>query len=416
MRNVGFLEKLLDGASVEWMPLRSVADILNGYAFKSKKYSESGIRVVRISDVQKGQMSQKDLKFYPFAAKSEIERYMLSVGDLVMSLTGNCGRVAMLSDDDLPAALNQRVACLRADGTVVLTRYLFHYFDQVSFEREAMGSATGGGQKNMSTNWLGQYPVPIPCPEDPEKSLAIQAEIVRILDSFTELTAELTAELKARKQQYNYYRDQLLSHPSENMAWKPLGWVGEVRMCKRVMKNQTSADGDIPFFKIGTFGKEPNAFISRELFEEFKAKYSYPREGEVLISASGTIGRSVIFDGEEAYFQDSNIVWLENDESKVLNKYLFYYYQIAKWHVSDGGVIRRLYNDNIKKTLIAVPYADDSKKSIEEQARIVAILDKFDTLTASINEGLPREIKLRQQQYEYYRDLLLSFPKPEEAA
>ena len=138
--------------------------------------------------------------------------------------------------------------------------------------------------------------------------------------------------------------------------------------------------------------------------------------GEVLISASGTIGRSVVFDGEEAYFQDSNIVWLENDESKVLNKYLFYFYQIAKWHVSDGGVIKRLYNDNIKKTLIAVPYPDDPEKSLEEQARIVAILDKFDTLTTSLSEGLPREIKLRQQQYEYYRDLLLSFPKPEEAA
>jgi len=165
----------------------------------------------------------------------------------------------------------------------------------------------------------------------------MQAEIVRILDSFTELTAELTAELDARKKQYNHYRDRLLSHPSGNMAWKPLGWVGEVRMCKRVMKNQTSADGEIPFFKIGTFGKEPNAFITRDLFEEFKGKYNYPKVGEVLISASGTIGRAVIFDGEEAYFQDSNIVWLENDESKVLNKYLYYFYQIANWHVADGG-------------------------------------------------------------------------------
>ena len=135
-----------------------------------------------------------------------------------------------------------------------------------------------------------------------------------------------------------------------------------------------------------------------------------------MISASGTIGRTVIFNGEEAYFQDSNIVWLENDESKVLNKYLFYFYQIAKWHVSDGGVIKRLYNDNIKKTLIAVPYPDNPEKSLEEQARIVAILDKFDTLTTSPTEGLPREIELRDKQYAYYRDQLLSFPKPDEMA
>ncbi len=123
----------------------------------------------------------------------------------------------------------------------------------------------------------------------------------------------------------------------------------------------------------------------------------------------------MIFNGEEAYFQDSNIVWLENDESKVLNKYLFYFYQIANWNVSHGGVIKRLYNDNIKKTSIPIPYPADPEKSLEEQARIVAILDKFDTMTTSLSEGLPREIALRQKQYEYYRDLLLSFPRQEAA-
>jgi type I restriction enzyme S subunit len=245
----------------------------------------------------------------------------------------------------------------------------------------------------------------------PEKSLEIQSEIVRILDTFTELTAELTAELSLRKKQYNHYRDQLLSFEEGEVEWKTLGWIGDVRMCKRIMKNQTSDSGDIPFFKIGTFGKEPDAYISRDVFEEYKERYSYPRVGEILISASGTIGRAVIFNGEDAYFQDSNIVWLENDESKVLNKYLFYFYQIASWNVSDGGVIKRLYNDNIKKTLIPIPFPNDPEKSLAEQARVVEILDKFDILTTSISEGLPREIELRQKQYEYYRDLLLSFPK-----
>src|SRR5690606_2813434 len=109
----------------------------------------------------------------------------------------------------------------------------------------------------------------------------------------------------------------------------------------------TSDMGDIPFYKIGTFGKEPNAYISRNLFEEYKSKYNYPKIGEILISASGTIGRTVIFDGEDSYYQDSNIVWIENDESQVLNKYLFYFYQTVKWNVSDGGTIQRLYNDNL---------------------------------------------------------------------
>ena len=149
------------------------------------------------------------------------------------------------------------------------------------------------------------------------------------------------------------------------------------------------------------------------MFDEYKAKYNYPRIGEVLISASGTIGRTVIFDGQDAYFQDSNIVWIENNESVVLNKFLFYFYQIANWGISEGGTIQRLYNDNLRKLEIPIPYPNDPKKSLAEQARIIVILDKFDALTNSITEGLPREIALRQKQYEYYRDLLLSFPKPE---
>lgn len=199
------------------------------------------------------------------------------------------------------------------------------------------------------------------------------------------------------------YMEKLLD--GVGVELKTLGCIGEVRMCKRIMKNQTSDIGDIPFFKIGTFGKEPNAYISREIFHEYKEKYSYPRLGEVLISASGTIGRTVIFDGREAYFQDSNIVWLENDESKVLNKYLFHFYKIAKWSVSNGGVISRLYNDNIKKTLIPIPCPDNPEKSLAIQTEIVRILDAFTAMTAE----LTAELKLRKKQYNYYRDQLLSF-------
>ncbi|EMQ3414485.1 restriction endonuclease subunit S, partial [Escherichia coli O117:H42] len=147
---------------------------------------------------------------------------------------------------------------------------------------------------------IGKLLIPIPCPNNPEKSLAIQSEIVRILDKFTALTAELTAELSMRKKQYNYYRDQLLSFKEGEVEWKALGEIGEVRMCKRILKSQTSSEGEIPFYKIGTFGKEPDSYISRKLFNEFKEKYSYPKVGEVLISASGTIGRTVIFDGRES--------------------------------------------------------------------------------------------------------------------
>ena len=181
-----------------------------------------------------------------------------------------------------------------------------------------------------------------------------------------------------------------------------LSEVGKVSMCKRIMKAETAPNGDVPFFKIGTFGKKPDAYISKETFEKYKSKFSYPKKGDVLISAAGTIGKTVIFDGNPAYFQDSNIVWVENDETIVLNKYLYYCYQLQPWHISTGGTIARLYNENISKAKIPLP-------PLAEQERIVKILDRFDALCNDISTGLPAEIEARKRQYEYYRDKLLSF-------
>lgn len=135
---------------------------------------------------------------------------------------------------------------------------------------------------------------------------------------------------------------------------KTLGEIGDVRMCKRVLKYQTRSHGDVPFYKIGTFGGEADAYISASLFEEFRRKYSFPKKGDVLISAAGTIGRSVVFDGADAYFQDSNIVWIENDESKATNEYLWHRYQVTKWVTSHGGTVARLYNESLR-TKIHVP-------------------------------------------------------------
>ena len=179
------------------------------------------------------------------------------------------------------------------------------------------------------------------------------------------------------------------------VEWKKLGDIGEICMCKRIMKEQTSEDGEIPFYKIGTFGGVADAYISRTLFEDYKSRFSYPQKGEILISASGTIGRSVIFNGENAYFQDSNIVWLKNNERIVKNKYLYYIYQIVNWK-TDGGTIKRLYNYNLRNTEIPIP-------SLAEQNRIVGILDTF---TESI-ENIKKQITQRKKQYEFYRDQLL---------
>lgn len=180
-----------------------------------------------------------------------------------------------------------------------------------------------------------------------------------------------------------------------------MGEIGTVKMCKRIMKHQTSSSGDVPFYKIGTFGKEADAYISRELYEDYKRKFSFPSKGTILISAAGTIGRCVIYDGEDAYFQDSNIVWLDNDEKLVLNSYLYHFYQIVDWD-TDGGTIKRLYNDRFLATPIPIP-------PMELQEKIVGILDRFETLVNDLSKGLPAEIEAVKERYEYYRNKLLTF-------
>ena len=290
-------------------------------------------------------------------------------------------------------ALHQRAYRIHIIDDRIMSEFFFHYMKATFFEyiqKTAVNSSVTSVRRPM----LNKYPVPVP-------PLEVQREIVRILDNFTSLTAELQAELQARKKQYEYYRDELLK-PQEKIPMVTLGEIGRVRMCKRILKEQTNSIGDVPFYKIGTFGKKADAFITQELFEEYKKKYSYPEKGDILISCSGTIGRTIIFDGKPSYFQDSNIVWLEHDETKVLNKYLMYCYSKQPWKISTGGTISRLYNDNILKAKIPAP-------SLNVQKRLVEVLDNFEKICSDLNIGLPAEIEARQKQYEYYRDALLSF-------
>ena len=174
-----------------------------------------------------------------------------------------------------------------------------------------------------------------------------------------------------------------------------LGEIGEIRMCKRILKEETNSVGGVPFFKIGTFGGQADVFITKEKFEEYKNAYSYPKKGDVLISAAGTIGRTVVFDGKDAYFQDSNIVWIENDESKVLNEYLFYCYKNIRWTTSVGSTILRLYNDDIRNTDIIVPPLPEQKKI----ASVLSALDDKIALNKKMNQKLEAMAK---RLYDYW--------------
>ena len=293
---------------------------------------------------------------------------------------------------DCNGGTNGDVLTIRiVDKMYVSPQYLFYILSSEQFFMYDMKYAKGAKMPRGDKKAVMNYEIPVP-------PLTIQNEIVKLLDNFTELTAELLL----RKKQYNFYRDSLLKDTNRTVSLKKLGDIGSVCMCKRILKQQTNTESGVPFYKIGTFGKIADSYISKELFLEYKEKYSYPRKGEILISAAGTIGRSVVYDGTPAYFQDSNIVWIANDESLVLNRYLYYFYSLFPWRVADGGTIARLYNDQIRQTEIPIP-------PLDVQQKIVSILDRFDTLTSDLTQGLPAEIAARKKQYEYYRDKLLTF-------
>ena len=182
-------------------------------------------------------------------------------------------------------------------------------------------------------------------------------------------------------------------------AWeqRKLGDIGSVAMNKRIFKEQTTESGDVPFYKIGTFGGVADAYISNDLYDEYTKKYPHPKQGDILISASGSIGRTVEYSGRREYFQDSNIVWLQHDDS-IKNEFLKYFYEVVKWEGLEGSTIKRLYNKNILDTKILKP-------DTFEQSKIGAFFSKLDNL-----------ITLHQRKYEKLKNVKKSmlekmFPK-----
>lgn len=277
---------------------------------------------------------------------------------------------------------------------LLMPEFLYLVLSSDSFFDYNTATSKGAKMPRGDKTAILEYRVPIP-------PMNVQREIVGILDTFSELETELEAELQARRRQYADFRQRLLAPTTSQVPWVELRKIGRVLMCKRVFKEQTSPTGDVPFFKIGTFGAAADSYIPEGLYLDYRARYPFPRRGEVLLSAAGTVGRTVEYDGMPAYFQDSNIVWLDNDESLILNRYLFHQYQIMDWS-TDGGTIKRLYNENLLRAIIPSPPRT-------EQERVIEILDAFEALVNDLSIGLPAELVARRKQYEYYRDKLLTF-------
>ena len=408
MSESAFLEKLLDGAEVEWVPLAEgenrITELKRGRVM-SKGYlvENSGDYPVYSSQTARnGQIGK--IKTFDFDGESITWTTDGANAGTVFHRTGKfsitnvCGIIRICDVDRLNY------------------RYLFHY---LSFNTQKHVYAGMGNPKLMS-NQMAKIPIPIPCPENPEKSLAIQAEIVRILDTFTELTAELTAELiselTARKKQFNYYRDQLLTFEEGDIEWKTLGEVGEFVRGKRFVKADMISEG-VPcihygemYTHYGIWADKAKSCVTSELVKKNKLRTA--EKGNVVMVAAGETIEDIGMG--TAWLSDEGVVIHDacfTYRSGLNPKYVAYFtrtkfFQSQVRKSVSSGKISAINAKGLSKVTIPIP-------SIAEQARIVGILDKFDTLTHSISEGLPREIELRQKQYEYYRGLLLNFPIPE---
>jgi type I restriction enzyme S subunit len=283
-----------------------------------------------------------------------------------------------------------------------------------NFKQYILMKSVGATAISIRKPMLEDYQIPIPCPDNPKKSLEIQAEIVRILDAFTTYTTELTTELTARKKQYSYYRDQLLTFEEGEVEWKTLGDIANVQRGaspRPIAKYITDDVDGVPWIKIGdTSPGSKYVNSTAQKITPAGAKMSrILNKGDFIMSNSMSFGRPYILNIKGAIHDG----WASiSGFSDTLNSdYLYHYLSSNKvqsyWAGKiNSGSVSNLNADIIKTLPVPIP-------TLSEQDKIAVLLDKFDALTNSLTEGLPREIELRQKQYEYYRDKLFTFKEAE---
>ena len=316
---------------------------------------------------------------YPFYVRSPIversNRYLFDE-EAVLTVGDGVGTGKVFHYVNGKYDLHQRVYRMFGFSEEISAKYFYYYFSNHFYDR-VMAMTAKTSVDSVRYEMIA----------DMEISLPNKQEQICISMLFEQLDNLITLHQRKYDKLVNVKKsmlEKMFPRDGKNVpeirfsgfteAWeqRKLGDIGSVSMCRRIFKDQTSETGDIPFYKIGTFGGEPDAFISTELFEEYKEKYPYPKKGDILISASGSIGRTVEFTGEKEYFQDSNIVWLNHGE-QLDNSFLKCFYNVVKWSGLEGSTIKRLYNDNILKSDISVP-------SIEEQRKIGSYFTHLDNL------------------------------------
>ena len=346
---------------------------------RAPKEEQGGIPFIGIGDVDEmGNINRESARPVPENVYDEHhKRYDLNVPSLGLGRVASLGKVIRLRSDIGKYAISPTISVLQFSENINID-YLYAYMNTPQFKKQFEGKSNGSTRQSVGTEMVRLLNLSMPFNLDEQKAIGT---FYKNLDNL------ITLHQREYEKLHNIKKSMLEKMFPKNgsnvpeirfkgftEAWeqRKLGEIGSVSMCRRIFKEQTSETGDIPFYKIGTFGADPDAFISRELFEEYKSKYPYPQKGDILISASGSIGRTVEFAGNNEYFQDSNIVWLNHDE-RLSNPFLKCFYSVVKWAGIEGSTIKRLYNDNILNTVICMP-------SVPEQKRIGLFFENLDNL------------------------------------
>ena len=365
--------------------LMDQVEIRRGLTYKPNDVRSSGVRVLRSSNIVDDTFILSDNDVFVDKAVVNIPR--ISNGDILVTAAN--GSTKLVGKHAIVENLVDHEIVVHG-GFMLLFKTEQNYFVNAwmsSNEYKRVLQFVQGGNGaigNLSSTVLKSMKMSFP-------SLQEQTAIGSLLRTLDELIASHKENLT----NYQCLKATMLSKMFPKVGqtvpeirfdgfegdWKEktLGSLGSVAMNKRIFKDETSENGDIPFYKVGTFGGTADAFISKEKFEEYKEKYPYPEIGDILISASGSIGRTVVYNGEDAYYQDSNIVWLKHDQ-QLDNLYLKQYYGIIKWSGIEGTTIKRLYNKNILETNIFLP------PSVTEQQAIGAYFFTLDNLINSHQE------------------------------
>ncbi|QHH98869.1 restriction endonuclease subunit S [Acinetobacter dispersus] len=410
---MSFLEKLLNGAKVEWKTLRDV----------SKKITSGGTPQTGVAEYWEGGtipwMSSGEVNLETIY---ETENFITESGlqnssakfvpknSLVIALAGQGKTRGKVARTRIDLTTNQSLASIIVKDDIVNHDYLYHFL-KTQYENLRQISSGSGTRGGLNLQMISNYKFPLPCPENPTKSLEIQAEIVRILDAFSaktaDLIADLTIEVSMWKNQHKYYCEQLLGFEDEMIEWKVLGEVANFTNGKGHEKD-IAEDGEYivvnsKFISTnGRVAKYSNKQICPLFINDILLVMSDLPNGKAL-------AKTFIVDADDRYTLNQRIAGISvKNKSELLPEFLYYFLnrnpQLLK---CDNGVDQtNLRKDQILS--VQVPML-----SIPKQKHIVSILDKFNSFTGAICDNLSCEIELRQKQYEYYRDLLLSFPKPE---